>query len=136
MTTDEALKAYGRIVDGLESELAAKDADLKGARVVLTAYDELVDSLRAEIAAKDAQVATAMETADRAFASASAAKDAEIAALKEALMTFATFGLVDPSDASGVDMLDGLMRDRICDWFGPSDFRAARAALEMRGGVK
>jgi hypothetical protein len=48
-----------------------------------------------------------------------AAKDAEIAALRAALEPFASFGVVT----------GGLMRDRICDWFGPSDFDAARTAL-------
>jgi len=53
-----------------------------------------------------------------------AAKDEEIARLREALEPFATFGLSPDGD-----IRDGLMRDRICDWFGPSEFDAVRAAL-------
>lgn len=47
---------------------------------------------------------------------------------REALQPFATFGF----DESGNNIRDGLMRDRICDWFGPSDFDAARAALSRQ----
>jgi hypothetical protein len=66
-----------------------------------------------------------------------AVKDAEIAALQKAMVPFATFGYVDERNPlAGEDIRDGLMCDRICDWFGPSDFDAARSALEMSGGVK
>ena len=51
--------------------------------------------------------------------------EAKNARLREALKPFATFGQSD----DGGDIRDGLMRDRICDWFGPSDFDAARSAL-------
>ena len=44
---------------------------------------------------------------------------------EKALEPFATFGICD----DGEDIRDGLMRDRIVDWFGPGDFNAARAAL-------
>jgi hypothetical protein len=43
-----------------------------------------------------------------------------------ALEPFATFGLTD--DQAESDIRDDLMRDRICDWFGPSDFDGARRA--------
>ena len=49
---------------------------------------------------------------------------AENARLREALKPFAEFGQTEDGD-----IRDGLMRDRIRDWFGPSDFDAARAAL-------
>jgi len=45
--------------------------------------------------------------------------------MRKALETFASFGATE----DGKDIRDGLMRDRICDWFGPSDFDEARAAL-------
>lgn len=54
-----------------------------------------------------------------------ARKIAEVGKLRKALEPFATFGICD----DGEDIRDGLMRDRIVDWFGPSDFDAARAAL-------
>jgi hypothetical protein len=60
-----------------------------------------------------------------AFPHIVSAKDAEIAKwerLRKALEPFASFG----------DVADDLMRDRICDWFGPSDFTAARDALGAR----
>lgn len=44
-------------------------------------------------------------------------------AMREALTPFATFGR-----GEGITP-NGLMRDRICDWFGPSDFDAAYTAL-------
>jgi hypothetical protein len=47
---------------------------------------------------------------------------------REALEPFATFGRGE----DGQDIRDGLMRDRICDWFGPSDFDAARAAYSRQ----
>lgn len=47
----------------------------------------------------------------------------------EALEPFAAFGIVGEGTATVDDIRDGLMRDRICDWFGPSDFDAARAAI-------
>lgn len=46
-------------------------------------------------------------------------------ALRVALESFASFGQTEDDG----DIRDGLMRDRICDWFGPSDFDTARTAL-------
>jgi hypothetical protein len=57
---------------------------------------------------------------------------AENILLKKALEPFATFGEVE--DDHGVperNIADGLMRDRICDWFGPSDFEVARSAMRL-----
>jgi hypothetical protein len=51
---------------------------------------------------------------------------ARVAKLEAALEPFATFGLADEKE----DIRDGLMRDRICDWFGRSDFDVARAARQ------
>jgi hypothetical protein len=55
-------------------------------------------------------------------------------AMRDALEPFATFGLTD--DQAESDIRDDLMSDRICDWFGPSDFDAARAALKDNGDGK
>jgi hypothetical protein len=48
--------------------------------------------------------------------------------LEAALMPFATHA-IDEENPVLEDLLIGLMKDRIVDWFGPSDFRAARAAM-------
>ena len=49
-----------------------------------------------------------------------AERDAALAALEP----FRTFGA---SEDGAPDLLHGLMRDRICDWFGVSDFERVRA---------
>lgn len=47
--------------------------------------------------------------------------------LREALEPFATFGENNVDDQGWKDGCGG--RDRIVDWFGPSEFRAAKEAL-------
>jgi hypothetical protein len=49
-----------------------------------------------------------------------------VESMRDALEPFATFGLTD--DPAESDIRDDLMSDRVCDWFGPSDFDAARLA--------
>jgi hypothetical protein len=53
-----------------------------------------------------------------------------VAALVDALEPFASFAVREPEDGPDVDdaFLVGLLRERIVDWMGPSDFRRARAA--------
>ena len=46
-------------------------------------------------------------------------------ALREALSPFAAGGVIDSLDREDYS----IMRERIVDWFGPSDFRKAKAAL-------
>lgn len=49
---------------------------------------------------------------------------AELREARRALIPFADFGRSD----DGVLKPEDLMRDRVCDWFGVSDFYAARDA--------
>lgn len=56
-----------------------------------------------------------------------AAKDAEIAKLREALEPFAT----DWADENGWTDT-ACQKDRVVDWFGPSDFLRVRAALKEK----
>lgn len=60
---------------------------------------------------------------------------ARIAELEKALEPFATFGVGDDTYSDGdalEEFIVGLMRDRIVDWFGPSDFRAARETYNRK----
>ncbi|CLP62420.1 Uncharacterised protein [Mycobacterium tuberculosis] len=58
-----------------------------------------------------------------------AAKDAEIARLREALKPFADIAGEAWADENGWTDA-ACQKDRVCDWFGPSAFYAARAALK------
>lgn len=55
------------------------------------------------------------------------AAEAEVKRLREALLPFVML-IGDWTDANGWTNA-ACKKDRICDWFGPSDFRNARAAL-------
>lgn len=68
----------------------------------------------------------ALRTAEERCADAITAQAAEIAELREGLKTFADFAATAVNDEgwSGT-----IQRERIVDWFGPSDFRRARALL-------
>jgi len=55
------------------------------------------------------------------------AAEAKVALLTEALKPFATFAENNTDDEGWAGST--CQRDRIVDWFGPSDFRAARRAL-------
>lgn len=57
---------------------------------------------------------------------------ARVAELEGALEPFAVFA-DDNADAHGWAGL-GCQKERIVDWFGPSDFHSARAALRAKGG--
>jgi hypothetical protein len=59
-------------------------------------------------------------------------QDTDLARMREALEPFAEFALSNV-DADGWALPTSVQNDRIRDWFGPSDFRAARQALAERG---
>lgn len=66
----------------------------------------------------------------RAYDQNLAAKDAEIAALKAALEPFNT----NWADENGWSET-ACQKDRVVDWFGPSDFRRVRAVLGEKADV-
>lgn len=83
------------------------------------ARDAMADAIRVYLKAMGGCRGVAPETGE-----------GRIRQLEKALAPFAGCGITDDGEPPGADYDWPPMRERIVDWFGPSDFAAARAALQ------